>query len=231
MTYKEKKADCRYLNININGNEKLKNTEHTRFIIWNLPAVKTCPFATAQCKKSCYAKKAERYPEVVFSRSTNLKRSLQADFVENMVFTIETELSTKKFKDKKVVFRIHESGDFYNLEYTKKWIAIAKHFESKENIVFMAYTKSIPYFVKLGYGSADFPKNLVVRSSLWKDTKLEHLQTTFQYNMPIYTAATAQEMETAKNNGYNFITCHCSDCGNCGLCWNNEIKNIFVKIH
>ena len=231
MTYKEKKADHGYLNINVNGNEKLKNTEHTRFIIWNLPAVKTCPFATAQCKKSCYAKKAERYPDVVFSRHTNLKRSQQPDFVENMIFTIDTELYTKKFKGKKVVFRIHESGDFYNLEYTKKWIEIAKHFEGNENIVFMAYTKSIPYFMQLGYGGKDFPKNLVVRSSIWADTKPELLKMTVDNNIPLYTAATTQEMETAKNNGINFMSCPCADCANCGGCWVKDLKNIVVKIH
>ena len=102
MTYKERKADRRYLNVNINGNKKLVNNENTRFIIWNLPAVETCPHATELCKKSCYARKAERvYPDVIFSRKTNLKRSMQSEFVENMIFTIETELATKKYKGKK----------------------------------------------------------------------------------------------------------------------------------
>lgn len=232
MTYKEKKADRRYLNININGNIKLKNTEKTRFIIWNIPAVTTCPYRTKQCEKACYALKAERlYPDCLFSRKTNLKRSLQADFVENMIFTIETELSTKKFKDKKVVFRIHESGDFYSLEYTKKWVAIAKHFENNENIVFMAYTKSIPFILECGYGKKDFPKNLVVRSSIWVDTKPEFLEMTVKNNIPIYTAATPKEMETARNNNIKFMSCPCADCANCGGCWVKDLKNIVVKIH
>jgi hypothetical protein len=103
MTYKEKKADRRYLNININGNMKLKNTEKTRFIIWNIPAVVTCPYKTEQCEKSCYARKAERvYPDVLPARRINLKRSLHADFVENMIFTIEAELDTPKFKNKRL---------------------------------------------------------------------------------------------------------------------------------
>ena len=34
------------LNVNINGNKKLINTATVRFMIWNIPAVVTCPFAT-----------------------------------------------------------------------------------------------------------------------------------------------------------------------------------------
>lgn len=232
MTYKEKKADHRYLNININGNMKLKNTEKTRFIIWNIPSITTCPYRTEQCERACYARKAERlYPDCLFSRKTNLKRSLQTDFVENMIFTIEAELATKKFKDKKVVFRIHESGDFYSLEYTKKWIEIVKHFEDNKNIVFMAYTKSIPFILDCCYGTEDFPKNLVVRSSIWADTKPELLEMTVKNNIPIYTAGTSKEIETARNNNIKFTTCHCADCANCSMCWIKDLKNIVVKIH
>lgn len=232
MTYKELKSDTRYLNININGNLKLKNNDKTRFIIWNLPAIETCPYSTELCRKSCYARKAERlYKDVLFSRKTNYKRSLQADFVENMIFTIETELNTKKFKGKKVVFRIHESGDFYSLEYAEKWVKIAKHFENNKNIVFLAYTKSIKYFTILDYNLPNFPTNLIIRSSLWSDTLPELAKLTKWYSFPIYTALTENEMETERQNGHVFAKCNCKDCATCGMCWNNKIKDIIVKIH
>lgn len=232
MTYKERKADKRYLNVNINGNKKLRNNENIRFIIWNLPTVETCPYRTALCEKSCYARKAERiYPEVIFSRKTNLKRSLQESFVENMIFTIETELNTKKFKNKKVIFRIHESGDFYNLEYTAKWLRIVSHFEKTENLVFVAYTKSIEYFVALGYGKSHFPKNLQVISSLWEDTNLKNTELTMVHEFPVYTALNAKQIEKATADGLKFAFCDCVDCATCGKCWNKEYKNIIVKIH
>jgi hypothetical protein len=118
-------------------------------MIWNLPSVKTCPYKTPSCEKSCYARKAERcYPTVLPARENNYMESLQADFVENMIYTIESRLNSKAFQGKKVIFRIHESGDFYNLEYTKKWIAICKHFEKDNRIEFLAYTKSILYFLE-----------------------------------------------------------------------------------
>ena len=130
------------LNVNINGNKKLKNNETTRFMIWNLPSVITCPYRTALCEKSCYAQKAERvYPQVLPSRERNLEESKQEDFVENMIFTIEKHLVSKAFQGKKTVFRIHESGDFYNINYARKWVEIAKHFENDKRIIFLAYTK------------------------------------------------------------------------------------------
>lgn len=220
------------LNVNVNGNKKLQNNEKVRFIIWNLPSVKTCPFATELCKKSCYARKAERvYPSVLPSREKNFMDSLQPDFVERMIFTIEKELNSKKCAGKKVVFRIHESGDFYNLEYTKKWIEITKHFEHNNNIVFLAYTKSLVYLICAGYNTRHFPHNFVVRSSLWDDTSRANLDYTELYNFPIYTALTAADMEKAAVAGRIFEKCDCVNCGTCEKCWNNEYKEIICKIH
>ena len=78
------------LNVNINGNKKLINTDTVRFMIWNIPAVVTCPFATEHCKHFCYARKAERvYPQVLPAREKNLEESKSEDFVANMIYTIE----------------------------------------------------------------------------------------------------------------------------------------------
>ena len=226
------------LNVNINGNKKLKNNETTRFIIWNLPSVTTCPYRTALCEKSCYAKKAEKvYPTVLPSRAANLEESKKADFVENMVFTIERYLNSKSFKDKKTVFRIHESGDFYSLEYMKKWVHIARHFKDDNRIVFLAYTKSLEFVINAGYGSEScsewFPKNFVVRSSLWNDTKPHNIDLTMLYRFPIYTALSHEDMENARKKGAIFKECRCDDCATCGKCWSTapEDKNIIVKIH
>lgn len=220
------------LNVNINGNKKLRNTDKIRFMIWNLPAVKTCPFRTEMCEKSCYARKAERvYPQVLPCREKNYKDSLQADFVERMIYTIEKELSTKKYNGKLTIFRIHESGDFYNVDYAKKWVAIAKHFENDNRIKFLAYTKSITYFALLFYGTELFPKNLVIRSSIWKDTDPDKIEVTEFYNFPIYTALTMSEIMEERENGHKFYICKCDDCANCRMCWNSKVKDIICEIH
>ena len=213
------------MNVNTNGNRKLQNTDTIRYMIWNLPAVKTCPFRTEMCEKSCYARKAERiYPQVLPAREKNYSDSLENEFVENMIYTIEKYLNSKAFSGKKCVFRIHESGDFYSVEYAEKWVEIAKHFTNDDRIVFLAYTKSITFF--------DFtalPENLVARSSIWKDTAPDKIEFTAKNNIPIYTAGTEMEVVQMKNNG--FRVCKCENCSNCKMCWNKNIKNITCKIH
>ena len=217
------------LNVNTNGNKKLRNTENVRFMIWNLPAVKTCPYRTAMCEKSCYARKAERvYPQVLPSRENNFRDSLEEDFSENMVYTIETLLDSRAYKGKQVYFRIHESGDFYNLEYAKKWVEIARHFEGNERIIFEAYTKSFPYVIAAGYGTPAWPTNFIIRASIWDDTKKDALELIDSYNFPIYTAFPAQDFnELAKG----YTECKCEDCATCGKCYKRDDHKIAVRIH
>lgn len=228
------------LNVNINGNRKLQNTDKIRYMIWNLPAEKTCPFATEHCKKSCYAKKAERiYKNVLASRQQNLAEAESIDFVENMIYTIEHHLRGIAFRGKKTVFRIHESGDFYNMEYTRKWLKIVKHFEHDPRIIFLAYTKSLPFFIGSGYGKTllprdplnEFPTNIIIRSSIWEDTQQKYLDLTKVYNFPVYTALTENEINTERENGRIFDICTCENCSTCGKCWNKNKKDIIVKIH
>ena len=214
------------LNVNINGNAKLKNTDKVRFMIWNLPARETCPFKTDGCSRSCYAIRSERYPSCKESRQRNYAETLASDFVSNMIYTIEKRLSSRAFKNKKAIFRIHESGDFYSLEYTAVWVEIAKHFQNDHRIVFTAYTKSIEFFVKCGYGCTGFPNNLVVRASLWHDT-LENLrELTYMYDFPTFAA-----VECFPADHRYFTECRGSDCATCLKCYNNYTMNILTLIH
>lgn len=217
------------LNVNTNGNKKLRNTENVRFMIWNLPAVKTCPFRTAMCEKSCYARKAERiYPQVLPSREQNFKDSLEKDFPENMIYTVETLLNSRAYKGKTVYFRIHESGDFYNLEYAKKWVEVAKRFEGNDRIIFEAYTKSLSFIVAAGYGTPTWPTNFVIRASVWDDTKKDALELIDNYNFPIYTAFPAKDFEKLAKG---CTECKCEDCATCGKCYKREDHKIAVRIH
>ena len=110
----------------------------------------TCPGALA-CKAVCYAKQGHYVkPNVVAARKHNLKRSMQAGFIQKVV----DDLS--RFKKVNVV-RIHDSGDFYSQNYLDKWIAIAR---AVPHIIFYAYTKSL----KLDLSKA--PANLRITQSL-----------------------------------------------------------------
>lgn len=215
------------LNVNVNGNKKLQNTDEVRYMIWNLPAVKTCPFRTEMCEKSCYARKAERiYPQVLPCREQNYNDSLENDFTENMIYTIKKYLDSKAFDGKKCVFRIHESGDFYSPEYAEKWLKIAWYFAGDNRVVFLAYTKSIRYF-----DFTELPENMVIRSSIWKDTEPVNVEYTEYYKIPVYTALTPAEIEQERQNGKKFAICKCENCSTCKMCWNKGIKNITCKIH
>ena len=67
------------------GNEKLISDENTRFLIWSIPAIKTCPFRTKHCEKDCYAVKAETaYPDVLPAREYNYLLSQTDLFVPFM---------------------------------------------------------------------------------------------------------------------------------------------------
>lgn len=205
------------------GNKKLKNTNSVRFLIWNIPSVITCPYRTPSCEALCYAKKAEKaYPNCLGSRQANFEASRQSDFVERMIATIEYHLARKAFKGKKVVFRIHESGDFYNKAYAMAWVEIARHFEGLD-IVFMAYTKSLIYFE-----GVDVPECMTVRASLWDDSTEAYKELAKKY--PSYTAYDPETLKSAVASGA-CVECKCEDCGNCLKCMDKTVKAIAVEIH
>ena len=201
-----------------NGNKKLVSNENTRFIVWNLPSVTTCPYATEHCKANCYAKKAERvYPGCLPSRQRNFEESKRADFVENMAFTI-TEIA-KRSKAKNIVVRIHESGDFYNKVYADKWLEVAEICKADKRIKFIAYTKSFKYF-----DNVKLPKNFNLRASLWDDTTEEQKEIVSRNGWNIYTAVDKFQ------SGDDFTRCRCKDCATCKKCWKNY-KDIRCEIH
>ena len=59
------------------------------------------------------------------------------------------------------VVRIHVAGDFFNREYFKAWVKVAKE---RPEILFYAYTKSLPYWVE-NKSECDIIDNLVLTAS------------------------------------------------------------------
>lgn len=193
------------------GNKKLKSNDKVRYIIWNLPAISTCPYATAHCKKSCYACKSEKaYPTVLPARKRNYEFSLTDDFVPVMIsYILSTVAWERKHGNRLVWVRIHESGDFYNRGYVEKWLKIMRIVNAfaGDQVVFHAYTKSLPFF-----DGVNIPKNFVLMSSIWDDTKPEMVALTEKLGLPIYTAyAKGHEPKGT-------LHCDCNDCANCQIC-------------
>lgn len=137
-------------------NAKLKKTSienKARVLNFSLPAYKTinnktvCPFAK-DCIKYCYAQKGNyRYPSVIKGLNNRYILSQTDDFIPMMNATITLERPTH--------VRIHDSGDFYSIKYLNKWVEIANN---NKDVIFYAYTKSIPFFKK----NLDIPNNLKI---------------------------------------------------------------------
>lgn len=130
----------------LSQNRKMKKTSDNDIVVYNfgIPALKsetglsTCPNA-GLCAVGCYAKSgAYLWDNVKNAYEKRLAATLQSDFVFNMQKEIETLL--KKHNTKKLVIRIHDSGDFYSAEYLAAWFNIMQKFPI---VTFYAYTKMV----------------------------------------------------------------------------------------
>lgn len=235
----EKKSKIKMSDIRIGlsyGNAKLVDTETTRFLIWSTLAEVTCPLATPNCIRLCYAKKAERiYPSVKARRTSNLNATHEESFVPDMIELIEYELS---INPKNINFRIHESGDFHTLEYLDKWCHIADHFKGNKRITFMAYTKSLPFVKKVfdAYGKENV--NIKFMASIWDDTSDAMRKLADKLGLNKFTAITTEQFQTKDYSKY--FKCPSSTsidkygCGECsekhGSCYTGKV-NIAIEIH
>jgi len=157
------------INLNINQiltqNSKLKKTSklnNKRVFNFGIIANKslegksTCPFAKSclGADYKCYAQKgAYAWPKVKEAYNNRYLLSKQDNFINIM---------NEAIQNKKVdILRLHDSGDFYSVDYLNKWIQIAK---DNKNVIFYAYTKSIPFFKRSKEMDTTFllPKNLII---------------------------------------------------------------------
>ena len=209
--------NARVLNVS-RRNKKLVPNSETAFIIWNLPAKITCPFATEMCKAACYAVKAETaYPDVLPARMRNLEEARKPEFADNMTATIMS--IARGTKKPRIVVRIHESGDFFNQAYADAWLTVMNRCKVDKRITFIAYTKSFKFF-----DGKKLPRNFSLRASVWADTAPEQLDYISRNSWNIYTAV--DEFRA----GDTFTRCRCKDCATCRKCW-QAYKDIRCEIH
>lgn len=148
------------------GNAKLdKNT-----LIFNLPAGRTCPGAknclafvvnengkriikrSKDTEFSCFAADSEqRFPNVFNQRKYNLdllNKSFKENGFNGMVNLITNSLTYYQVKHNNSTnvltkVRIHESGDYYSMDYLKAWLEVCKN---KPSLKFYSYSKSLNFF-------------------------------------------------------------------------------------
>lgn len=120
------------------SNSKLKKDN---IFTWGIPAYKsesgmiTCPNA-GECLKGCYARQGFYVmPTVRQAQEARLELSL----TDNFVSVMDAEIKRRKVKR----LRIHDSGDFFSVDYLNKWLNIM---HLNPNVVFYAYTKMVKLF-------------------------------------------------------------------------------------
>jgi hypothetical protein len=243
------------LNQNIHlseGNIKSKNTDDVLFLTWSLPCKITCPYATEMCKKRCFAQKNQYFKRVLASRMRNLEETKKDSFIKDMINWLDYYLGSKKATGKRIFVRIHTSGDFYNYDYLLKWIEIANYYRDNKQILFQAYTKSMPLLYKYFYPedsceeydnwygdwnentsiihAKETLKNINIHFvwSVWNDTFKDYTTFAKGIGLQTFTALPKEEIKQAVSNGA--FMCN-GDCGKCKECYTGTSKSIVIPYH
>jgi len=135
------------------GNAKMKKTakawkkrfgRQAKFVSFNIPRLKsetgqrTCPYA-GMCADICYADQGRMgMPAATGARERNLShinRLTMPKMRDKLIADIERMRATTHI-------RIHDSGDFFSRAYYIAWLEVA---EACPELIFYAYTKSIPF--------------------------------------------------------------------------------------
>ena len=219
-----KKLTKKDLNQNIHiqeGNSVLVDNEDFGFLIFSLPARECCPYATDLCKKICYGRNAQELFEHVYDcRKRNYQESLKDTFVNDMIEIIEYNLQRKKYENKTILFRIHETGDMYSQEYTNKWIEISNYFKNNSKIIFQSYTKSLPYIEKHINDT-----NIKFMFSIMQDTKNEDIDLVHKLGLNTFEAVPSDIFESISDDH----KCE-GDCSKCKECYTG-CKDMVVEYH
>ena len=137
------------------ANSKLSHFGTTSF---SLPAGYTCPFAKV-CKSisnrktgkirdfgdiRCFQTSLETARPSVRASRWNNQELLFKKTKEEMAKIILKSLAHHEFSVRPVhIMRIHDSGDFFSQEYFDAWLEVIR---ARPDIVFYAYTKSLPFW-------------------------------------------------------------------------------------
>ena len=138
-----------------------------------------------------------------------------------MVQIINYNLLRKKYKNKTIIFRIHETGDFWSEEYLNKWIEISNKFKGENRIIFQAYTKSIAFLKDLDIQEL----NIKIMFSIMPDTNPADIILAQQLGLNTFSAVPIEWFENLEEEK----KCE-GNCANCKSCY-LEDKDMFVEFH
>tara|TARA_Y100000389_G_scaffold203632_1_gene252797 strand:- start:1876 stop:2847 length:972 start_codon:yes stop_codon:yes gene_type:complete len=180
---------------------------------FSLPAGYTCPMATVcknfaskpgqkfsdgksikkgkEAEMLCYAARAQaQYKAVKEKVFKNMDLIMKANKEGGSEAMADLILKSLKYHglDKEKLFRIHESGDFFNKEYMQAWIKVAN---TLPGTLFYAYTTSIPLWVA---NKGSIPSNLKLIASMDKNNAKSIIDNDLRYSLVVYSPEQAKEL-------------------------------------
>ena len=206
-----------------------------RYAQFNTRAVDDCPFASAGCKKICYATKGNhKYPSVKESRINSYEVSKEENFSDKIVYTIRYHLTTKRYKGCVMLVRIHESGDFYSVQYLRKWVKIWRELFDVDSVHFVFYTKSFPFFLMLNEEDKKLINSMMKKGTLAMNLSID--DTTSKEQMIAYLKMMAEfplanTYRVTKHTSDSDDKCDCANCAKCGACNKAQGGHKVVAIH
>ena len=225
------------------GNGKLldfinpETLESIKYAQFNTRAILDCPFRSKGCEKVCYATKGNHvFTSVKKSRIDSFADSQLPDFVERMVYTIGKVRNNKRYHDSVMLIRIHESGDFYSIQYLRKWVAIWKATMDMDNVRYTLYTKSFMFFLMLTPEEKAIVNSMMASGKLSINFSLDDTTSKEQKNayldcmIAFPKANTYYCTENVESVPHDNV-CDCADCAKCGKCNSATGSKTVVKIH
>ncbi len=209
------------------GNKKTGHygRHYSSILVWNLPAIVTCPSASEWCLSNCYNadNRLDVYPVDKWAENWWAVKNHPNDVSDSIISQLFDA-------DKPCAVRVHSSGDFFSIDYIDLWIKIAKR---SSDTHFWAYTRSwgcndlFPYLEKLRS-----LENVQIIAS-W-DTTMDSLPPSNWRKCLVCHNET--EASLYLHDPSNMVICPeqiglVDNCASCGLCMRNINKDIIFLFH
>lgn len=118
------------------GNRKTGTTGsiYRTILLWNLPAIATCPGASGWCRRHCYNAdtRSDVFPHHLWAH--NWWQAVQRPRV--LFSALAAQL---KRRPRPIGVRLHSSGDFFSKDYIRLWSRFAR---AHPDVFFWSYTRS-----------------------------------------------------------------------------------------
>lgn len=168
----------------------------------------SCTYATPECKKYCYGAHGRfLFHWVTDAYEHNYRASKEESF---------TDLMNEKLSINERFFRIHAVGDFYSVEYFKKWVQITK---TNPHITFMAYTRNPEVF------DIPRPDNFRLLHSLDKPEPSNHRMAVVVHS----SYKKAEHLTSVSFDDVEYRLCTISNCIKCLACWLEDFNIAFPQ--